>query len=104
MTEDLNQMIRAGVVKADNSEEYWFASYSAEDSSYCVYFCVRYSEGYGYATDMVLCNVYDEAYSRYADFIRSLGVRPVLTLQSGVLEGAKGTGEKTNPIVILQNN
>ena len=99
-SEDWNQMQRAGVVQADNLQEYWLASRYVYVDSYYVSFYVRYCNTYGSCYDGYLCFVRSSADSYYISDASSRGVRPVLTLESGILEGKTGGETSSNPIEI----
>ena len=103
--EDKNQMIIAGVYKADNSKEYWFASRysdvaSTVESSRIVFFGMRAGYTSGGDSGGNLCGVSCDGNANYYSNTCSRGVRPVLTLSGGILEGKTGAGTKDNPIEI----
>ena len=99
--EEWNQLLRAGVAEADNSQQYWLASRSMYVYNDTVYFGVHSIFGGGFTyTKHNFCNVDSSANSSYSAETRSFGVRPVLTLEGGILEGKAGSGTKDNPIEI----
>ena len=101
--EDKNQMQISGVAQSDNTAVYWLASREVVISgTQQLFFGVRY--GYGGYSCTSLGNVRNDGkafgHSTGNDTFYSLGVRPVLTLEGGILEGKTGEGTKTQPIEI----
>jgi len=92
--EDLNQMIKAGVSIADNSEKYCLAStyyfQTSNTDSYNNYFGVRYVNNSGTLMEQVMYrtgSLFSEPDS-ISDF--SPAVRPILTLEAGILVNVSG--------------
>mgnify|MGYP003299305775 CR=1 FL=1 len=94
-------MEKAGVVKADNSHEYWVASRSMIiQEGWGVNFCIRCVGEDGRYIYGMMCFLRNDGSSDNDDGERLYAVRPVLTLSSGILEGRTGTGTKSQPIEI----
>ena len=96
---DYAQMEALGILSADNLSDYWLASRFADEYSYGVYFRVRYVYGGGDLGSNYLCNVNHDAYAN-CDNTDARAVRPVVSLESGILDGKTETGLRENPIVL----
>ena len=103
--EDWNQMHTAGVVKADNLQEYWLASRYVKEGSLWMYFSIRDSAKVGnYNSDIGLCSICYDTRANYDSYgIYSYGVRPVLTLSGGILSGKTGGETPGQAIELYQN-
>ena len=93
-------MEKAGIKISDNSKEYWLASRYVSEYSSNVDFRVRYVRTYGGDYNGHLCSVHDGGYSGCNGGTSSRAVRPVLTLESGILDRASGAGTASQPIEI----
>ena len=91
-------MKKLGILSADNMYEYWLASRFVDEYSNDVSFEVRHVDDYGGLGDSNLCGVHNYAYPDYHS--PSNAVRPVVTLKSGILNGASEEGTIDNPIVL----
>jgi len=107
--EDYNQMQKSGTTIAYDSNNnskacYWLASRQVYEGSTSVHFYVRYIEidnNYGIRQ---LCHVDNGGNNaNYDSNTRSHAVRPVLTLESGILDGVTQSGTKDDPIEIYQD-
>lgn len=94
--EDYNQMEKLGIAKTENSCSYWLASRLVSVYSFRVLFRARYVSSDGNLYDDYLCYVSRDGY--HYGYNSSKTVRPVVSLNSGILDGKSGTGTKSDPI------
>ena len=97
---DYALMESLGILATDTPADYWLASRFVGEGFYSVSFRVRYVNCSSSLDGHLLCYVDDYAdtypYSR-AD---ARAVRPVVSLESGILDGKTETGLRDNPIVL----
>ena len=101
--DDNKQMWKAKVAKADNLQKYWVASRWILETEMDLKFYLRTSNENGLiSATCQLCRVlnYDKTELGKGE---AAGVRPVLTLEAGVLDNITHSGEKGDPIEIYQN-
>ena len=102
------QMSKAGVLVADNRQDYWLASRNVivEDNGTMVRFYLNHVRGDG-AQELggqhCILSVASYGYVSLNSMSLSRGVRPILILDPGVLDNVTQLGTKEQPIEIYQN-
>ena len=96
---DYNQMKALGILATDTPTTptfYWLASRLLGVESYAVYFGTRYVNHYGCLQVSDLCVEYDNGSANGWKYPYT--VRPVVSLNSGILDGKTEEGTRANPI------
>lgn len=95
---DYNQMKHVGIVYADNMAFYWLASREIEQTSDSVFFNVR-NVGSLLESDRTF-GVQDNAKPAWLGTPWNYAVRPIVKLESGILNNASQTGLIDDPIIL----
>ena len=96
---DYALMESLGILATDTPADYWLASRFAYEDSYYVFFRVRCVDYDSTLDSSLLCSVISNASTdSYSTDTRA--VRPVVSLESGILDGKTETGLRDNPIVL----
>ena len=95
---DYNKMTALEIALADNKQYYWFASRFVDENSYNVLFSIRYVNNSGSLDNECFCNSIRDGdiYCEHNIF----DVRPIVTINSSLLDNISGTGTSADPYVI----
>lgn len=96
--EDYTRMQELGITMADNQQVYWLASRYLVENSSNANFIVGCVNNYGYLDYYYLSFVSFDG--RVIGHCNYFGVRPVITLSSGILDGLEGEGTYVRPFIL----
>ena len=94
---DWNTMKYLGIISTDDRKEYWLASRYIRDINTYIDFSVRTVES-GELNYNSLYEVSDAGNSHFRD--RNFSIRPIITINSTLLENVTGSGTSYDPFVI----
>lgn len=97
---DFERMMALGISKASNEEAYWLASRFVLNGLDEVRFNVHHIESKGSISIANSVWYVDSSDDTYAGDVCYGGVRPVISLESGILDGLTGEGTADSPYIL----